>query len=111
MIYSILLAPPAEPQLKALIEAAQKRIIKRLKALQCNPRPHGVKKLSGEDGLYRIREGGYRIIYTVQDKELIVLVLKIGRIFFLTDPNGLYSTASCSRQGNLPIQPRCAPAH
>ena len=49
-----------------------------MKSLQHDPRPSGVKKLGGEDDLYRIREGDYRIIYTVQDKELIVLVVKIG---------------------------------
>lgn len=78
MAYSVLLAPSAERQLKALAESAQKRIVKHLKSLQHNPRPQGVKKLSGEDDLYRIREGTYRIIYTIQDKELIVLVVKIG---------------------------------
>lgn len=78
MAYSILLAPPAERQLKALPEPVQKRIVKRLKSLRDTPRPQGVKKLAGEDDLYRIREGDYRIIYTIQDKELIVLVVKIG---------------------------------
>jgi mRNA interferase RelE/StbE len=78
MPYSILLAPPAERQLKALAEPTQKRIVKRLRTLAANPRPRGVKKLAGEDDLYRIREGDYRIVYTIHDKELIVLVLKIG---------------------------------
>jgi mRNA interferase RelE/StbE len=78
MAYSILLSPPAERQLKAFTLPVQKRLIKRLKTLRDNPRPQGVKKLAGEDELYRIREGDYRIIYTIQDKELIVLVVKIG---------------------------------
>ena len=78
MAYSILLAPPAERQLKSLTDSVQKRIVKRLKSLRENPRPQGVKKLAGEADLYRIREGDYRIIYTIQDKELIVLVVKIG---------------------------------
>jgi mRNA interferase RelE/StbE len=78
MTYSILLAPPAERQLKALTEPVQKRIVKRLRTLKENPRPHGVKKLAGEEDLYRIREGNYRIIYTIQAKQLIVLVVKIG---------------------------------
>ena len=78
MAYSILLAPSAERQLKAFPQAVQKRLIKRLKTLQVNPRPQGVKKLTGEDDLYRVREGSYRIIYTIREKALIVLVLKIG---------------------------------
>ena len=78
MPYSILLAPPAERQFKALAEPTQKRIVKRLRTLAANPRPQGVKKLVGEDDLYRIREGDYRIIYTIREKELIVLVVMIG---------------------------------
>lgn len=78
MTYSILLAPPAERQLKALTEPVQKRIVKRLRTLKESPRPQGVKNLAGEEDLYRIREGDYRIIYTIQDKQLTVLVVKIG---------------------------------
>lgn len=78
MAYSILLSPPAERQLKALAESVQKRIVKRLRTLREHPRPQGVKKLADEENLYRIREGDYRIIYTIRDKELIVLVVKIG---------------------------------
>ena len=78
MAYSILLAPPAERQLKALTALVQKRIAKRLKSIRENPRPHGVKKLAGEEDLYRIREGDYRIVYAIQDKKLIILVVKIG---------------------------------
>jgi len=77
MPFSILLAPPAERQLKALNQSVQKRIVKRLRTLRRNPRPQGVKKLTGDDNLYRIREGDYRIIYSIQDKELIVLTVKI----------------------------------
>jgi mRNA interferase RelE/StbE len=78
MAYSILLAPPAERQLKALTQPVQKRIVKRLKLLTQDPRPPGIKKLAGEGDLYRIREGDYRIVYTIREKELIVLVVKIG---------------------------------
>jgi mRNA interferase RelE/StbE len=78
MAYAILLAPPAERQLRSFAPAIQKRLVKRMKTLQHNPRPQGVKKLAGADNLYRIREGDYRIIYTIQDDELIVLVVKIG---------------------------------
>ena len=78
MPYSVLLSPPAERQLRSFAPAIQKRLVKRMKSLQNDPRPSGVTKLAGEDNLYRIREGDYRLIYTVQDKELIVLVVKIG---------------------------------
>ena len=78
MAYTVLLAPPAERQLKSFAPPVQKRLAKRLKTLRDNPRPHGVKKLVGDDNLYRIREGDYRIIYTIEDRKLVVLVVKIG---------------------------------
>ena len=78
MTYSILLSPSVERQLKAFDPPIQKRLIRRLKTLSENPRPQGVMKLSGGDDIYRIRERHYRIIYTIQDKELIVLVVKVG---------------------------------
>jgi len=78
MAYTILLAPPTERQLKTFTPSVQKRLVRRLKTLRENPRPQGVKKLAGEENLYRIREGHYRLIYTIGDKELIVLVVKIG---------------------------------
>ena len=61
-----------------LAEPVRKRIAKRLQSLHKNPRPQGAKKLASEDGLYRIREGDHRIIYTIRNKEPIVLVVKIG---------------------------------
>ena len=42
-----------------------------------NPRPHGYKKLKGQDA-YRIRVGNYRVIYTVFDSELIIDVMSVG---------------------------------
>jgi len=78
MAYLILLSPPAERQLRSFAPTIQKRLVKRMKTLQNDPRPPGMKKLAGEDDLYRIREGDYRIIYTIQDEELIILVVKIG---------------------------------
>ena len=78
MPYSILLAPSAERQLKSFSVPDQKRLAKRMKSLQDTPCPQGVKRLTGVEDLYRIREGDYRIIYTIRDKELIILVVKIG---------------------------------
>ena len=41
------------------------------------PRPHGAKALRGEPGLLRVRVGDYRVIYTVEDNILLVLVVRI----------------------------------
>jgi mRNA interferase RelE/StbE len=47
-------------------------------SLAANPRPQGVEKMKGEKNLYRVRTGDYRILYTIEDRKLIVLVVKIG---------------------------------
>ena len=53
------------------------RILKRIEALRMEPRPPGVEKLSGQEK-FRIRQGVYRILYEIQNNELIVVVVKIG---------------------------------
>ena len=78
MTYHIEFAKPAAKQLKALSPQEQQRIKSKIDALVDSPRPYGVVKLSGEDDLYRIRVGDYRIIYSIQDHRLLILVLKIG---------------------------------
>jgi mRNA interferase RelE/StbE len=56
----------------------RKKIEELVLALGNNPRPEGYTKLKGEDNLFRIRIGPYRVIYTIIDDKLIVLVLEIG---------------------------------
>jgi mRNA interferase RelE/StbE len=76
--YQVAIAPAARRQIKKLAKSAQLAIIARLETLAHNPRPPGCKKLSGEENLYRVRKGDYRIVYQVQDDRLIVLVVRVG---------------------------------
>lgn len=75
--YSIRFKPSAERELKDLSRKEQIRIAKRISDLADEPRPFGSKKLSGEENFYRIRSGDYRVIYQIQDRILLVLVVKI----------------------------------
>ena len=52
-------------------------IISHIEALTDNPRPHGCKKLSGQER-YRLRCGDYRILYSIEDDILTVYVVKVG---------------------------------
>jgi mRNA interferase RelE/StbE len=54
-----------------------KRILDRIKALEYNPRPTGSEKLTGQER-YRLRQGRYRIVYSIQDDELTIWVVKVG---------------------------------
>ena len=76
--YSIRIKKSARRELETVsTKADRKRIIRRIGMLADNPRPPGAAKLSGRER-YRIRQGNYRILYTIEDGVLIVQVIKIG---------------------------------
>lgn len=77
MAYRVELTPRAKRDLKSLASQIQSRLQPHIDALAENPRPHGVEKLAGEDDIYRIRVGAYRILYQIQDRILLVLVVRI----------------------------------
>lgn len=78
MSYSITFTPAARRRLKKLDPSIQRRLIQRIRTLATEPRPSGVRKLSGRDTLYRIRVGRYRIIYQARDAALTILIVRVG---------------------------------
>jgi mRNA interferase RelE/StbE len=77
--YSIRFAPAALKALESLDREAQRRIVAKLEALASNPRPSNIKVLKGgDDSIYRLRVGDYRVLYTIDDEELVVLVVAVG---------------------------------
>lgn len=54
-----------------------KKILSRIEKLKNNPRPSGCEKLTGQE-LYRVRQEKYPIVYSVQDNELTIWVIKVG---------------------------------
>ena len=63
---------------RALPEEVRWRIESKIDALAENPRPHGARKIEGEESAYRVRVGDYRIVYEVHDRVLLVLVINVG---------------------------------
>lgn len=78
MTYTIEFSRPARKQLAELPANVKVRLAVAIDALAENPRPQGVEKLSGYEDRYRVREGDYRIIYTIRDAALIVLIVRVG---------------------------------
>lgn len=74
--YKIYIKPSAAKELKKIPKKVLQKIVSRIKGLSKNPRPFGCEKLSDEER-YRIRQGNYRIVYAIEDKELIVSVVKV----------------------------------
>jgi len=50
-----------------------------IEPLKGNPKPQGAEKLKGSENTYRIRTGDYRILYEIQNQELVVYVIETGR--------------------------------
>ena len=76
--YRVAIAPAAQRELSKLPRNGRERIDERIRGLAENPRPPGSKKLEGADDFHRIRVGEYRIVYQIKDKELLVIVVRIG---------------------------------
>lgn len=75
--FSIYFKRSAAKELASLPKTDLKRVLARIESLADDPRPRGVEKLSAQER-YRVRQGRYRIIYSIQDDELTVWVVKIG---------------------------------
>ena len=75
--YRLLIKPSAAKELEDLPLKERKRVAARIQRLASDPRPAGAEKLSGQDK-YRLRQGNYRVLYSVDDAGMTVLVVKIG---------------------------------
>ncbi len=76
--YELFIKPSAAKELEAVGRKSDRtRIVDKIYTLKVDPRPGGCEKLTGQDR-YRVRQGQFRILYVVDDKERVVTVVKIG---------------------------------
>jgi len=75
--YRVLFRKSVEKDFVCIPKKDLKKILNRIKTLEDNPRPPGCEKLTGQER-YRLRQGRYRIVYSIQDNELTVWVVKVG---------------------------------
>jgi mRNA interferase RelE/StbE len=77
--YRVLIKPSAAKEIEAVGQKEDRqRIVTRIRSLARDPRPFGTEKLSGRGDLYRLRVGRYRVVYSVGDAELVVLIVRVG---------------------------------
>ena len=74
--YSILFKRSVRKDLEAIPKRELVRILERIQSLAEDPRPPGCEKLTGDEK-YRVRQGTYRIVYSIQDRELTVWIVKV----------------------------------
>ena len=75
--YEIFFKESVWKDLKGIPKKDLKRILARIESFGDEPRPIGGEKLAGHE-LYRVRQGNYRILYSIQDNELTIWIIKIG---------------------------------
>lgn len=73
----LLIKPSAVKDIEALPKKDRGRVVTRIHGLGKDPRPSGCEKLSGHE-FYRVRQGNYRVLYTVHDADVVVVVVKVG---------------------------------
>jgi len=77
--YSVFIKPSAAKEIEAVGQKDDRqRIVTRIRSLARDPRPFGSEKLSGKGDLYRLRVGRYRVVYSVGDAELVVVIVRVG---------------------------------
>jgi len=74
--YRVFFRKSVEKDFSIIPKKDVKRILNHIKALEKNPRPPGSEKLTGKER-HRLRQGRYRIVYSIQDDELTVWVVKV----------------------------------
>jgi mRNA interferase RelE/StbE len=75
--YKVFFKKSVEKDFTAIPKKDLKKILERIEALAEDPRPPGCEKLTGQQR-YRLRQGRYRVLYSIQDDELTVWVVKVG---------------------------------
>ena len=74
-MYKIIIKKPAKKFIDKLPKNEKVRIVKAIEEL---PDGKDIKRLKGHEGLYRLRVGDYRVIYTVDNGEFIIIIIDVG---------------------------------
>jgi mRNA interferase RelE/StbE len=79
IVYRLVIKSSAAKELEAIGQKADRvRLIASIQALARQPKPIGAEKLSGQIDLYRIRVGNYRVVYEIDNGQIVVTVIKVG---------------------------------
>ena len=76
-MYSIEIKKSAAREIEALPPRDMCLVVERIGRLAAEPRPRGCEELVGGER-YRVRQGDYRIVYSIEDDQLIIWIVKVG---------------------------------
>jgi len=75
--YKVFFRKSVEKDFSIITKKDLRKILQRIDMLADDPRPSGCEKLTGQER-YRIRQGKYRIVYSIQDNKLTIWIVKVG---------------------------------
>lgn len=75
--YNVIIKASAKKELAALPKPVIVRLIAAIESLAVEPRPNGVRKLTGTNNIYRVRVADYRVVYRIEDDTLIIEVVRV----------------------------------
>ena len=76
--YKLLIKRSAAKEIQSIDQKKMRqRVIERIQELATDPQPRGCEKLSGKHPRYRVRQGPIRILYEINDEEVVVYVVKV----------------------------------
>jgi len=75
--YNVIIKASAKKELATLPKPIIARLIAAIESLATDPRPNGVRKLTGTQDMYRVRVADYRIVYRIEDDRLIIEVVRV----------------------------------
>lgn len=78
MKYQVDFKPSAAREFRKLSKDTAERISKKIDSLADDPFPYGYTEMKGSQSFYRVKVGDYRVIYTVEHDELLILIVTIG---------------------------------
>ena len=76
-VYKVFFRKSVEKDFSIIPKKDLRKILQRIDMLADDPRPSGCEKLTGQER-YRIRQGKYRIVYSIQDNKLTIWIVKVG---------------------------------
>ena len=77
--YKLFIKPSAAKELESIgTKRDRQRVVGRIQSQATEPRPPGCDKLAGPAALFRVRQGQYRVVYTVDDARHSIEIIKVG---------------------------------
>jgi len=75
--YKVEIKKSAQKEIRKLPQSVRMKIIQKINKLYSEPMPVGAEKIKGYDNRYRLRQGDYRILYSIFKDRLVIMIVRV----------------------------------